>query len=146
MSDGDVAMFLKHVDLVTSEIDNLLKSDTSSLPNCSESESFLKKQATIKKIREEEEISRKENLQKFGQSGNGVKSDFLFFCKGCFTEYFTEITQCNRCGSTNLLTKAQRMEELQIKVEEIKRQDGLKKLKKDKLEKYLKSKDLVVRR
>jgi DNA-directed RNA polymerase subunit RPC12/RpoP len=77
----------------------------------------------LKHIDEKKKEQEEEALKRAGIKGQGIRTGYLYFCKQCFREFELEPKEdlkgkCSNCSGT-LITRAERMSELQSKVTQL---------------------------
>ncbi|KAF4664574.1 hypothetical protein FOL47_005061 [Perkinsus chesapeaki] len=93
------------------------------------------------KAREAQEKA--EALRKYGRPGKGNGEGYMLFCKKCFTEYVSHTDRCGRCGNEELTTREERLSELHSKARNLQRENAAHAWRKDKWERWLRSRQLV---
>ncbi|KAF4687971.1 hypothetical protein FOZ60_003261 [Perkinsus olseni] len=145
MSSADAEAFEKKVDEISSQINGLIQRHAVDLGQVTVDDVDRKIQhlhnADSVKVREAAEKA--EALRKYGRPGKGNSEGYVLFCKKCFTEYVGEVESCGRCGNKKLMARKERLEELHAKVENLQKENAAHAWRKDKWERWLKSRQLV---
>ncbi|KAF4702886.1 hypothetical protein FOZ63_030885 [Perkinsus olseni] len=139
MSSADAEAFEKKVDEISSQINGLIKG-TVTVDDVDRKIQHLHNADSVKA---REAAEKAEALRKYGRPGKGNGEGYVLFCKKCFTEYVSEVESCGRCGNKKLMARKERLEGLHAKVENLQKENAAHAWRKDKWERWLKSRQLV---
>lgn len=138
--------FLKNVDLVSKQIDDIFKGkkDQETLKREKDLIDRLSINSEEKKKKKEiEEANKQQEMLKKGVKGKGEGKNYKYFCRHCFIEYNLEsMTKCNNCNK-DVWTIKQRHNDLNEKLEKLKEKKAKKAKRKVFFQNWLKSEKIV---
>jgi len=144
-STGDINEWVENVDEVTAQIRGIIDGTITDF-EAFDREVNLKERA--KQIRDEEARAKRERIILYGFEGKGEGQNYKWWCKRCFVEYTVDLPEnsCTRCKkSDQMMTQAQRREELMGKLEVFKEEKAKHHFRKDKWLRWKKSQALLKR-